>query len=101
LNYKLFLVDSIPHKNCKIAGHSRIKICKDNFYTAPDEGFFASKNTWFYDNKLQGVCKISGFFQLIDRTEASLNDFQHLYYPNRVEQIPRVSQIQQIVLVKI
>ena len=59
---------------CKMARHNRIKICKDDFHTAPDKGFFASQNTWFYGYKLYGVCSISGVFQSIDITKAIVHD---------------------------
>ena len=40
-----FVVDSIPLEICKMARHSKIKICKDDFQTAPDKGFCASQNS--------------------------------------------------------
>ena len=69
-----FIVDSMPLEICKMARHNRIKICKDDFHTAPDKGFCASQNTWFYGYKLHGVCSISGVFQSIDITKASVHD---------------------------
>ena len=69
-----FIVDSMPLEICKMARHSRIKICKDDFNTAPDKGFCASQNSWFYGYKLHGVCSISGVFQSIDITKASVHD---------------------------
>ena len=64
----------MPLEICKMARHSRIKICKDDFNTAPDKGFCASQNSWFYGYKLHGVCSISGVFQSIDITKASVHD---------------------------
>ena len=43
-----FIVDSMPLEICKFSRHNRIKICKDDFETAPSKGFFASQNSWFY-----------------------------------------------------
>ena len=57
-----------------MARHSRVKICKDVVQTAPDNGFCASQNSWFYGYKLQGVCVVSGVFQSIDITKASVHD---------------------------
>lgn len=37
-----FIVDSMPLEICKFARHRRIKICKDEFETAPSKGFCAS-----------------------------------------------------------
>ena len=69
-----FVVDSMPLEICKMARHSRIKICKNDFQTAPDKGFCASQNSWFYGYKLHGVCTVSGVFQSIDITKASVHD---------------------------
>jgi hypothetical protein len=69
-----FIVDRMPLEICKMARHNRINICKDDFHTAPDKVFCTSQNTWFYGYKLQGVCSISGVFQSIDITKASVHD---------------------------
>jgi len=69
-----FIVDNMPLEICKMARHSRIKICKDDFHTAPDKGFYAAQNTWFYGYKLDGVFSISGVFQSIDITKVSVHD---------------------------
>ncbi len=69
-----FVVDSMPLEICKMARHSRIKICKDDFQTAPDKGFCASQNSWFYGYKLHKVCTVSAVFQSIDITKASIHD---------------------------
>ena len=64
----------MPLEICKMVRHSRIKICKDDIHTTPDQGFCASQNTQFYGYKLHGVCNISGDFQSIDITKASVHD---------------------------
>ncbi|MHB1108459.1 MAG: IS982 family transposase [Lutibacter sp.] len=69
-----FVVDSMPLEICKMARHTRIKICKDDFQTSPDKVFCASQNTWFYGYKLHGVCTVSGVFQSIYITKASVHD---------------------------
>ena len=51
-----FIVDSMPLEICKFSRHNRVKICKDEFETAPSKGFCASQNNWFYGYKLHGVC---------------------------------------------
>ena len=60
-----FIVDSMPLEICKFARHRRIKICKNEFETAPSKGFCASQNNWFYGYKLHGVCSINGIFSFI------------------------------------
>jgi hypothetical protein len=69
-----FIVDSMPLKICKFSRHNRIKICKDDFETAPSKGFCASQNSWFYGYKLHGVCSISGVFHSLDITKAEVHD---------------------------
>lgn len=73
-----FIVDSMPLEICKTARQNRAKICKEDFHTSPDKGFCASQNTWFYGYKLHGVCTISGVFQSIDITKASVHDIHLL-----------------------
>ncbi|MGV8944978.1 MAG: IS982 family transposase [Lutibacter sp.] len=73
-----FIVDSMPLEICKFSRHNRIKICKDEFETAPSKGFCASQNNWFYGYKLHGVCSISRVFHSIDITKASVHDVHFL-----------------------
>jgi hypothetical protein len=44
----IFLVDSIPIPVCKNARERRSKICKENFETAPDKGFSAVNQSYYY-----------------------------------------------------
>ena len=37
-----YIVDSMPLEVCKFSPHNRIKICKEEFETAPSKGFCAS-----------------------------------------------------------
>jgi len=73
-----FIVDSMPLEICKFSRHNRIKICKDDFETAPSKGFCASQNSWFYGYKLHGVCSISGVFHSLDITKAEVHDIHFL-----------------------
>ena len=73
-----FIVDSMPLEICKFSRHNRIKICKDEFETAPSKGFCASQNNWFYGYKLHGVCSISGVFHSLDITKAEVHDIHFL-----------------------
>ena len=61
-----------------MARHNRIKICKDDYQTVPDNGFCASQNSWFYGYKLHGVCTVSRVFRSIDRTKASVDTVHRL-----------------------
>ena len=73
-----FIVDSMPLEICKFSRHNRVKICKDEFETAPSKGFCASQNNWFYGYKLHGVCSVSGIFHSLDITKAEVHDIHFL-----------------------
>lgn len=73
-----FIVDSMPLEICKPARQNRIKICKEHYQTAPEKGFCASQNSWFYGYKLHGVCTLSGVFHSIDITKANVHDIHYL-----------------------
>ncbi len=73
-----FIVDSMPLEICKFSRRNRIKICKDDFETAPSKGFCASQNSWFYGYKLHGVCSVAGVFHSLDITKAEVHDIHFL-----------------------
>ena len=73
-----FIVDSMPLEICKFARHRKIKICKNEFETAPSKGFCASQNNWFYRYKLHEVCSINGVFHSLYITKAEVNDVHFL-----------------------
>lgn len=73
-----FIVDSMPLEICKFSRHNRIKICKDDFETAPSKGFCASQNNWFFGYKLHGVCSLTGVFHSLDITKAEVHDVHFL-----------------------
>lgn len=73
-----FIVDSMPLEICKFSRHNRIKVCKDEFETAPSKGFCASQNNWFYGYKLHGVCSVSGIFHSLEITKAEVHDINFL-----------------------
>jgi hypothetical protein len=73
-----FIIDSMPLEICKFSRHSRIKICKDDFETAPSKGFCASQNNWFFGYKLHGVCSVTGVFHSLDITKAEVHDVHFL-----------------------
>ena len=73
-----FIVDSMPLEICKFSRHSRIKICKEEFESAPSKGFCASQNNWYFGYKLHGVCSVSGVFHSLDITKAEVHDVHFL-----------------------
>lgn len=74
----VFLIDSMPLEVCKLSRSSRAKICKEDFYSAPDKGFCASQQMYFYGYKLHAVCSLNGVFESIDITKASVHDVHFL-----------------------
>jgi hypothetical protein len=79
LNFEDYYIgDSMPLEICKFSRHNRIKICKDEFETAPSKGFCASQNSWFYGYKLHGVCSVSGVFHSVDITKAEVHNINFL-----------------------
>jgi len=73
-----FIVDSMPLEACKLSRSSRSKICKESFYSAPDKGFCASQQMYFYGYKLHAVCSIQGVFKSVDISKASIHDIHYL-----------------------
>ncbi|MGO3807361.1 MAG: IS982 family transposase [Sphingobacterium sp.] len=73
-----FIVDSMPLEICKTARQNCVKICKEDYKTAPEKGFCASQNSWFYGYKLHGVCTVSGVFHSVDITKANVHDIHYL-----------------------
>jgi len=74
----VFIVDSMPLEICKLSRSKRSKICKENFYSAPDRGFCASQKMHFYGYKLHAVCSLDGVFESVDITKASVHDIHYL-----------------------
>lgn len=74
----VFIIDSMPLEVCKNARAERSKICKDLGYAFPDKGFCASQSSYYYGYKLHGICSVSGVFQSIDITPASVHDIHML-----------------------
>ena len=73
-----FIVDSMPLEICKLSRSSRSKVCKDNAYSYPDKGYCAAQGVNYFGYKLHAVCSISGVFQSIDLSPASVHDVNYL-----------------------
>ena len=73
-----FIIDSMPLKICERARGRRSKICKEQENALPNWGFCATQDTSYYGYKLHAVCSISGVFQSIDFTPASVHDIHYL-----------------------
>lgn len=77
-----FIIDSMPLEVCRVAREKRAKICRESFETAPDKGFCASQNFYFYGYKLQGICSANGVFHSVELTKASVHDTTFLKESN-------------------
>ena len=72
------IIDSMPLEICKMSRKNRLKICKEEFQTSPNEGFCASQQTSYYGYKLHAVCTIQGVFRSFDLSKASVHDLHYL-----------------------
>lgn len=73
-----FIIDSMPLEVCKMSRSGRSKICKEQDYCFPNRGFCASQQMSFYGYKLHAVCSVSGVFQSVDLSPASVHDIHYL-----------------------
>jgi hypothetical protein len=77
-NENVFSLDSMPVEVCKIARSSRCRLGKEDFETAPDKGFCASQQMYYYGYKLHCVCSYRGLIHSYDLTKASVHDIAYL-----------------------
>jgi hypothetical protein len=75
---RCFIIDSMPLEICKNSRMNRLKICKEEYQTAPAKGYCASQDTYYYGYKLHAVCSTLGVFQSIDITKANVHDIHYL-----------------------
>ena len=73
-----FIVDSMPLEVCKLSRSSRSKICKEVQYARPNKGYCAAQGTTYYGYKLHAICSVSGVFQSVDLSPASVHDIHYL-----------------------
>lgn len=74
-----FFVDSKPIPVCRVARGKRCKMGKTGDYSlAPDFGFCASQNTYYYGYKLHAICGVSGVIHSYDLSKASVHDLHYM-----------------------
>ena len=73
-----FVLDSMPLEVCKSARAKRSTICSENYSTAPNWGYCASHDTYYYGYKLHGMCSIGGVITSVDISKASVADVKYL-----------------------
>lgn len=69
-----YTVDSIPVPICKLAREYQVRICKQDFDTAPDKGYSAVFKQFYIGYKLHLVTSIRGIFHSCTISKASLHD---------------------------
>jgi hypothetical protein len=74
----VFIVDSIPVPVCHIVREKRSKICREDFETAPDKGFSAIMQSYYYGYKMHLVTSVKGIFHSMDISKASIHDVHYL-----------------------
>ena len=73
----IFFVDSKPIPVCRVARGKRCKMGRlGEFSQAPDFGFCASQNTYYFGYKLHAVCGLSGVIHSYDLSKASVHDLK-------------------------
>ena len=70
----MFCIDSKPVPVCRIARAKRCKLGKNDFETAPNYGFCAAQNTYYYGYKLHALCGLKGVIHSYDLSKASVDD---------------------------
>ncbi len=73
-----FCVDSKPIPVCRTSRGKRCKMGKEEFSTAPDFGFCASQNVYYFGYKLHELCGLSGVVHSYDLSKASVHDIHYL-----------------------
>lgn len=73
-----FIIDSMPLEVCKLSRSNRVKICKEEFETAPNKGYCASQKLHFFGYKLHAVCGLDGVIKSFDLSKASVHDIHYL-----------------------
>ena len=75
-----FFVDSKPIEVCRVARGKRCKMGRaGNFSQAPDFGFCASQNTYYFGYKLHALCGLSGVIHSYDLSRPSIFAVPHSY----------------------
>ena len=73
------IVDSFPLPICRFARAKRLRICKENYETAPNFGYCASQNNTFFGYKVHAVCTVQGVFKHFQISKGSVADLQYLH----------------------
>ena len=76
---KLFFVDSKPIEVCRVARGKRCRMGRTgDFSKAPDFGYCASQNTYYFGYKLHALCGLTGVIHSYDQSKASVADLKYM-----------------------
>ena len=74
-----FFVDSKPIEVCRVARGRRCKMERTgDFSQAPDFGFCASQNMYYFGYRLHALCGLSGVIHSYDLSKASVADLHYM-----------------------
>lgn len=74
-----FFIDSKPIEVCRVARGKRCRMGRTgDFSQAPDFGFCASQNTYYFGYKLHALCGLSGVIHSYDLSKASVVDLHYM-----------------------
>lgn len=74
-----FCVDSKPIEVFRTIRGKRCKMGKNDVSKAPDFGYCASQDTYYYGYKLHTLCGLSGVIHSYGLTKASVHDINYLH----------------------
>jgi hypothetical protein len=74
----VYIVDSIPVPVCKLAREKQLRVCRQDFETAPDKGYSAVYQQYYIGYKLHLMIGMNGVYQSMEITKASLHDVHYL-----------------------
>ena len=79
-NENVFLIDSMPLEICKFSRAKRLRICKENYDTAPSFGGCVAQLKTYLGYKLHSVTTLSGVITHFAITKANIADIHFLRY---------------------
>ena len=75
----IWMVDSMPVPICKNGREDQLKICRQDFETAPDKGYSAVNKQYFIGYKLHLMISLRGIYHSMDLSKASVHDINFLH----------------------
>lgn len=73
-----FIIDSMPLPISKFSRAKRLKICKEDYDTAPSFGYCAAQKTTYFGYKLHTITTVNGVITHFDLSKANMADIHYL-----------------------